>query len=421
MGITKNLFEYTNHLGNVLATISDKKVQHTTDNTTVDYYLADVVTANDYYPFGMGMSGRKYTNGSKYRYGFNGKENDNEVKGEGNQQDYGARIYDPRLGRFLSKDPLTGKYAGWTPYAFAMNDVIRCIDLDGAEKKVVVHWIDGFYGDGTPKITKTTVDINKNIVFINTSSATGLPLNDGKKYAGTEVYYALPDGRFLQGQTLYEEIVPGGMKPSANYDYTKNVMPDKNADDAAYASSRYDAAYAESEASGTGGSWGAGAGAWVKAYVGITGRDMNAPDNAMTIESMSGLNAAAIVVAHVNMKGGWVGESNAGWSTFSKNYQKQISGREGEAYLLNGVKFDGLAANGKTLLEAKGKYEFLLSKGWAQEGLLKQARSQITAAKGTAIEWHFAEEGAANAVKSLFEKNGIKGIDVHFTPSIKTP
>ncbi len=42
-----------------------------------------------------------------YRYGFNGKENDNEVKGEGNQQDYGFRIYDPRLGRFLSVDPLT--------------------------------------------------------------------------------------------------------------------------------------------------------------------------------------------------------------------------------------------------------------------------------------------------------------------------
>lgn len=38
-----------------------------------------------------------------YRYGFNGKENDNEVKGEGNQQDYGMRIYDPRLGKFLSE------------------------------------------------------------------------------------------------------------------------------------------------------------------------------------------------------------------------------------------------------------------------------------------------------------------------------
>jgi RHS repeat-associated protein len=50
-------------------------------------------------------SGSSSLNGG-YRYGFNGKGNDNEVKGIGNQQDYGMRIYDPRLGRFLSVDPL---------------------------------------------------------------------------------------------------------------------------------------------------------------------------------------------------------------------------------------------------------------------------------------------------------------------------
>ena len=46
------IFELSNHLGNVLVTASDKKLQHTTDNTTVDYYNADIVTANDYYPGG---------------------------------------------------------------------------------------------------------------------------------------------------------------------------------------------------------------------------------------------------------------------------------------------------------------------------------------------------------------------------------
>jgi hypothetical protein len=64
-----------------------------------EYYVPDVVSATDYYPFGWAMPGRTYTAAS-YKYGFNGKENDNEVKGEGNQQDYGMRIYDPRLGRF---------------------------------------------------------------------------------------------------------------------------------------------------------------------------------------------------------------------------------------------------------------------------------------------------------------------------------
>jgi RHS repeat-associated protein len=66
-------------------------------------------------------------------YGFNGKENDNEVKGDGNQQDYGMRIYDPRLGRFLSVDPLMKEYPELTPYQFASNTPIQGIDLDGEE------------------------------------------------------------------------------------------------------------------------------------------------------------------------------------------------------------------------------------------------------------------------------------------------
>ena len=77
------------------------------------------------------MPGRKYSAGTGYRYGFNGKEN--EVKGESNQQDYGMRIYDPRIGKFLSVDPLTSDYPWYTPYQFAGNDVARNIDLDGGE------------------------------------------------------------------------------------------------------------------------------------------------------------------------------------------------------------------------------------------------------------------------------------------------
>jgi len=89
-------------------------------------------TAQDYYPFGMLMPSRTFSS-DKYRFGFNGKENDNEVKGTGDQQDYGMRIYDPRLGRFLSVDPITNKYPELTPYQFASNSPINGIDLDGLE------------------------------------------------------------------------------------------------------------------------------------------------------------------------------------------------------------------------------------------------------------------------------------------------
>jgi RHS repeat-associated protein len=117
----------------VLVTISDKKLAVDSDgNGVVDYYNADVVTASDYYPFGSQMPGRKFSQAnSSYRYGFNGKENDKDA-GEG-IQDYGLRIYDTRLGKFLSVDPLSAAYPFYSPYQFAGNDVLRCIDLDGAE------------------------------------------------------------------------------------------------------------------------------------------------------------------------------------------------------------------------------------------------------------------------------------------------
>ncbi len=78
--------------------------------TGTDELLVEIVTdvnplTNDY-PGGEGS----YESYGYYRYGFNGKENDNEVKGSGNQQDYGMRIYDPRVGRFLSVDPMTKNY-----------------------------------------------------------------------------------------------------------------------------------------------------------------------------------------------------------------------------------------------------------------------------------------------------------------------
>ncbi|OMP74524.1 RHS repeat-associated core domain-containing protein [[Flexibacter] sp. ATCC 35208] len=82
-----------------------------------------------------------------YRYGFNGKENDNEVKGEGNEQDYGMRIYDPRIGQFLSVDPLTPKYPQLTPYQFASNSPIAGVDMDGLE---FYYSADGkFLGQGS--------------------------------------------------------------------------------------------------------------------------------------------------------------------------------------------------------------------------------------------------------------------------------
>lgn len=75
----------------------------------------------------------RHQSSDSYRYGFNGKENDNEVKGEGNFQDYGMRMYNPRIGRFFNVDPLTNEYPELTPFQFASNTPIQAIDIDGLE------------------------------------------------------------------------------------------------------------------------------------------------------------------------------------------------------------------------------------------------------------------------------------------------
>lgn len=84
------------------------------------------------HPFGMMMPARTFSGGpGSYRYGFNGKEDDKSITEEA--QDYGERILEKRLGRFLSVDPITKKYPELTPYQFASNSPVRSIDLDGME------------------------------------------------------------------------------------------------------------------------------------------------------------------------------------------------------------------------------------------------------------------------------------------------
>ncbi len=94
---------------------------------------------SDYYPFGSSLPTRSWSDASRaYRYGFNGKEKDSEGMGGGSSTyDYGFRIYNSNLGRFLSVDPLLKEYPWYTTYQFAGNKPIWALDLDGLEEYFV--------------------------------------------------------------------------------------------------------------------------------------------------------------------------------------------------------------------------------------------------------------------------------------------
>jgi RHS repeat-associated protein len=87
-----------------------------------------VVEATDYYPFGLRMPGRSYLNGVPHaKEGLTGKETDSES----GFIYFGARYYDPAIGRFLSFDPLTQQFPEWSPYVYSFNNPVNYFDPDG--------------------------------------------------------------------------------------------------------------------------------------------------------------------------------------------------------------------------------------------------------------------------------------------------
>ncbi|KPC53159.1 hemagglutinin repeat-containing protein [Amantichitinum ursilacus] len=106
----------------------------------------------------------------------------------------------------------------------------------------------------------------------------------------------------------------------------------------------------------------------------------------------------------------------------ARDYQQQITGSVDQAYVIDGVKFDGVSANG-TLLETKGPgyAQFVDKNGefkpWfaGAAALVEQATRQSAAAKGATVEWIVAEPVAANAIQRLLKQNGVGGIKVIYT------
>ncbi len=123
----QKLYEINDYLGNVRAVVKDVK---TTANAAI------LNSASDYYPYGMIMPGRDFQS-SDYRYGYQGKERDDDLKTNGNSYDFGARLLDPRVGRWLSMDALKEEFPSESPYCAMGNDPVNMIDPDGNAFKFV--------------------------------------------------------------------------------------------------------------------------------------------------------------------------------------------------------------------------------------------------------------------------------------------
>ena len=103
---------------------------HLGDNRVVLGENGDVEQVNHYYPFG-GLMGESENLASQQRYKYNGKELDRTHGLD--WYDYGARMYDPTLARWMVPDLLAEKYYSVSPYAYCGNNPIKRLDLDGRD------------------------------------------------------------------------------------------------------------------------------------------------------------------------------------------------------------------------------------------------------------------------------------------------
>ena len=103
---------------------------HLGNNRVVLGENGEVEQVNHYYPFG-GLMGESKSLASSQRYKYNGKELDRTHGLD--WYDYGARMYDPALARWMAPDPLAEKYYGVSPYAYCGDNPINAMDPDGQD------------------------------------------------------------------------------------------------------------------------------------------------------------------------------------------------------------------------------------------------------------------------------------------------
>jgi RHS repeat-associated protein len=174
----------------------------------------------------MIQPGRKYSASDSYRYGFNGEEKSDEVYGEGNLYDYGFRIYNPRLGRFLSVDPISKNYPWYTPYQFAGNKPIECIDLDGLEE--IKPWEFDKYEELVASIGPINTNTTKTVTTSQASAGMNLSFLKAKKqsYENTSwtnsVANPIPFGPTKQSTFVNNAVTSGWNQGVGSVEFTYN-------------------------------------------------------------------------------------------------------------------------------------------------------------------------------------------------------
>ena len=184
-------YEYniSDHLGNVRVSF----------HMDPDTKKAGVIQENHFYPYGLKQAGNGLDGDNKYL--FNGKE----LQTDQNWYDYGARMYDPAIGRWHVVDPLAEKFHSWAPYTFVLDNPLVYKDPDGRDV-IITHVKGSFSADPYA------------------SNERGKGHMNAKSAAAFAAFVSTDEGRKLIGQYARAGDVIGGVKFEKDGIYSDQVL-----------------------------------------------------------------------------------------------------------------------------------------------------------------------------------------------------
>jgi len=143
-----------------------------------------------------------------YRYGFNGMLKDNEIKGKGNSYDFGARLYDSRLGRWLSLDDLAQKKPYLSPYQAMRNNPLIYNDPDGNDEYLTIVINDKRTGRKTTLEIPTAVSTRVRTDYVRKNQYTSINYYDFK----TTITLTIEESGERSVNTQYSILYSNGVK-----------------------------------------------------------------------------------------------------------------------------------------------------------------------------------------------------------------